>query len=113
MRNYLVLLGWSPGDDRELLTLDEMIAEFRLEDVKSAPAFFDERKLQSVNSEYLRRLPVEAFVSLAVTWFRETWAPLAPSIQERARTLGEVPRMVDFLYLRGGIRVQQAWDKAV
>ena len=48
--------GWSPGDNREILTLDEMVAEFRLEDVKSAGAIFDERKLQAVNAEYLRAL---------------------------------------------------------
>jgi glutamyl-tRNA synthetase len=113
MRNYLVLLGWSPGDDRELLSLDEMISEFRLEEVKSAPAFFDERKLQSVNSEYLRRLPTDEFVARAVGWFRDTWAPLAPLIQERARTLGEVPRMVDFLYLPEPVVDQEAWDKGV
>jgi glutamyl-tRNA synthetase len=113
MVNFLALLGWSPGDDRELLSLDEMISEFRLEEVKSAPAFFDERKLQSVNSEYLRRLPTDEFVARAVRWFRDTWAPLAPLIQERARTLGEVPRMVDFLYLPEPVVDQQAWDKGV
>ena len=52
-RNYLVLLGWSPGDDREILTVGEMTAEFRLEDVKTAGAIFDEKKLSSVK----RHLP--------------------------------------------------------
>jgi glutamyl-tRNA synthetase len=113
MRNYLALLGWSPGDDRELLTLDELIAEFRLEDVKSAPAFFDERKLQAVNSEYLRRLPPEEFVARSLDWFRETWEPIAPLIQERARTLGDVAKMVDFLYLDEPTVDPAAWDKGV
>ncbi len=113
VRNYLALLGWSPGDDRELLTLEELIAEFRLEDVKSAPAFFDERKLQAVNSEYLRRLPPDEFVGRVLTWFSDTWAPIAPLIQERARTLGEVPKMVDFLYLSEPVIDQKAWDKGV
>ena len=60
MRNYLALLGWSPGGDREILPLDQLITEFRLEDVKSAGAVFDERKLQAVNAEYLRLLPAGA-----------------------------------------------------
>jgi glutamyl-tRNA synthetase len=113
LRNYLALLGWSPGDDRELLTLDELIGEFRLEDVKSAPAFFDERKLQAVNSDYLRRLTADDFVALVLTWFRDTWAPIAPLVQERARTLGEVPKMVDFLYLAEPVVDVKAWEKGV
>jgi glutamyl-tRNA synthetase len=113
MRNYLALLGWSPGDDRELLTLDELIAEFRLDDVKSAPAFFDERKLSAVNAEYLRRLPTEEFVARAVGWLRAAWEPIAPLIQERARTLGEAARMVDFLYLEQPVVDPAAWAKGV
>ena len=113
MRNYLALLGWSPGDDRELLTLDELIAEFRLEDVKSAPAFFDERKLSAVNAEYLRRLPTEEFVARTLDWFRGTWEPIAPLVQERARTLADAARMVDFLGLERPVVDPAAWDKGV
>ena len=72
MRNYLALLGWSPGDNREILTLDEMVAEFRLEDVKSAGAIFDERKLQSVNAEYLRALPAAELVERSQAWLRSS-----------------------------------------
>jgi glutamyl-tRNA synthetase len=113
MRNYLALLGWAPGDDRELLSLDELLSEFRLEDVKSAPAFFDERKLQAVNSEYIRRLPADEFVARAVTWFRDTWAPIAPLVQERTRKLNDVPTLVDFLYLDEPVIDEKAWEKGV
>jgi glutamyl-tRNA synthetase len=113
LRNYLALLGWSPGDDRELLTLGELISEFRLEDVKSAPAFFDERKLQAVNSEYLRRLPEDEFVARVLAWFRGTWAPIAPMVQQRARTLGDVPKIVDFLYLAEPVIDMEAWEAGV
>ena len=54
MFNYLALLGWSPRSDREILSKQELIDEFRLENVKSSPAFFDEQKLASVNATYLR-----------------------------------------------------------
>ena len=79
MRNYLALLGWSPGDNREILTLDELVAEFRLEDVKSAGAIFDERKLQSVNAEYLRALPTAELVERSQAWLRGSVGAAGPA----------------------------------
>ncbi len=113
MINYLVLLGWSPAGDREIITRDEMIAEFRLEDVKSAGAIFDERKLQSVNSEYLRALPTDELVSRSQAWLSTRWEPIAGLVQERARTLAEVYTMTDFLYRPEPVMDAQEWDKAV
>src|SRR3954471_24180890 len=49
MRNYLMLLGWAPGDNREILPWDEIVAEFRLEDVNPSSAFFDVKKLRAFN----------------------------------------------------------------
>ncbi len=57
--NYLVLLGWSPGDDREILSREEMIGLFELSRVQSAAAQMDFRKLAWMNGEYLRKLSVE------------------------------------------------------
>ncbi len=113
MRNYLALLGWSPGDNREILTLDELVAEFRLEDVKSAGAVFDERKLQAVNAEYLRALPVEELVQRSQEWLRDRWEPLAPQVQDRARTLADVYALTDFLYLPGVTIDAGDWDRGV
>ena len=113
LRNYLALLGWSPGDDREILSLDEMIAEFRLEAVKSAGAIFDERKLQSVNSDYLRAMPAAELVERAQAWLRGRWEPIAPLVQERARTLAEVYTMTDFLYRADPVIDPVEWDKGV
>jgi glutamyl-tRNA synthetase len=111
-RNYLALLGWSPGGDREILTLEEMIAEFRLEDVKSAGAIFDERKLSSVNAEYLRAMPTEELVARAEGWLRSRWEPIAPLVQERARTLADVFAMTDFLYLPKVVIDPDEWEKS-
>ncbi len=113
LRNYLALLGWSPGDDREILTLDELVAEFRLEAVKSAGAIFDERKLQAVNSDYLRAMPAEELVERAQGWLRSRWEPIAPLVQERARTLAEVYTMTDFLYRAEPVIDPTEWDKGV
>ena len=124
MRNYLVLLGWAPGGDREILTLAEMLAEFRLEDVNSSPAFFDERKLIHFNGEYIRALAVDDFVSRsrpfldagpweAANFDPDAFARLAPLVQERVKSLAEVVPMVDFLFLPEPFIDQKAWDKRV
>ena len=124
MRNYLALLGWSPPGGREVVPVEEMVGAFRLEDVKPSPAFFDERKLLHFNAEYIRALAVPDFVD-AVTPFLERgpWEPahfdpdaflaLAPLVQERARTLAEVPAMVDFLFLPQPVIDERAWAKRV
>ena len=124
MRNYLVLLGWAPGGDREILTLDEMLAEFRLEDVNSSPAFFDERKLLHFNGEYIRALAVDDFIARSTPFLEAgpwpvsafdpaAFAQLAPLVQERVKTLAEVVPMVDFLFLAEPPIDQKAWDKRV
>ena len=125
MRNYLALLGWSPAHDREILPIEDMVAEFRIEDVKPSPAFFDVKKLEAVNGEYIRALPVATFVRESLPWLETDapWPPerfdlavfeaVAPFVQERARTLAEVPTMVDFLFLEEPVVDQAAWDKAI
>ena len=59
--NYLLLLGWNPGDEREVLTREEMIALFDIEKVHVTPAKFDIKKLQWMNGEYIRRAPKETY----------------------------------------------------
>ncbi|MDQ6838090.1 MAG: glutamate--tRNA ligase [Actinomycetota bacterium] len=111
--NYLALLGWAPSGDREILSRGELVNEFRLEDVKSAGAVFDERKMTSINAEYLRALPVADLVSRAQRWMEQRWAPIAPLVQERARTLGEVFAMSDFLFLPEPTIDPGEWDRGV
>ena len=57
MRNYLMLLGWAPCGDREIVPWSVIEDEFRLEEVNPSPAFFDEKKLRAFNGEYIRALP--------------------------------------------------------
>ncbi|MDQ3569017.1 MAG: glutamate--tRNA ligase [Actinomycetota bacterium] len=124
MRNYLGLLGWAPPDGREVVSLEQMVAAFRLEDVNSSPAFFDERKLLHFNAEYIRGLSCEEFINASGPFLeRGSWASgdfdlatfeaLAPLVQERVRTLGEVPGMVEFLFLAQPHIDEKAWDKRV
>lgn len=124
MRNYLVLLGWAPAGDREILTVEEMVAEFRLEDLNNSPAFFDEKKLLHFNGEYIRALPVEAFIEASRPFLdRGPWKPedfdeatftaIAPLVQERVKLLTEVPGYVDFLFLDEAPIDDKAWGKRV
>jgi len=112
MVNYLALLGWSPPDGREILGVADLVDQFRLEDVNHAPAFFDIAKLRFVNGEYIRALEVDDFVDACVPWTTgpaTPWPPdrfdesvfraIAPLVQERVGVLGEVPAMVDFLFM--------------
>lgn len=61
--NFLLLLGWAVGDDREVLTREEMVELFTLERCKSSAARFDLKKLTWMNGEYIRQLPRETFAA--------------------------------------------------
>jgi len=125
MRNYLALLGWSPGDDVEIAPIEHMVAQFALEDVQPSPAFFDIQKLDHVNATYIRSLPVADFVRESLPWLETDtpWPPerfdlhqferLAPFVQERVRKLSEAPALVDFLYCDEPIVDTAAWDKVM
>ncbi len=62
MVNYLALLGWNPGDEREFFTMEELIKEFSFEKCQVSPAQFDFKKLDSINKHYLAKLSDEDFV---------------------------------------------------
>ncbi len=144
-RNYLALLGWSPGDE-EIVPIDTIIQNFRLEDVQRSPAFFDVKKLSHINGVHIRALPVHEFVAAVRPWVDPApgeWAPggwrdpdtgapavdpppwpperfdpgtfaaLAAVAQERVSVLGEVPELVDFLFLEDAPVDEDSWQKAI
>ncbi|MCU1451581.1 MAG: glutamyl-tRNA synthetase [Acidimicrobiales bacterium] len=125
LRNYLVLLGWAPRDGREIVPIDDVVAEFALEDVTKAAAFFDHQKLDHINGEYIRALPADTFVRESLPWLETDppWPPerfdlavfqrVAPLVQERVKTLAEVPAMVDFLFVEEPVMDERSWDKAM
>lgn len=126
MRNYLMLLGWAPPDGREIVPWEDVLRDFRLEDVNASPAFFDVKKLAAFNGEYLRALDADAFVEACAPWLTGPAAPwppasfdagafraMAPLVQTRVQVLGEVPGMVDFLFLDEPVIDQASWEKAM
>jgi glutamyl-tRNA synthetase len=97
--NYLALLGWSPGDDREKMTKPEMISAFSLERVKSAPAQLDYAKLLNLNGQYLAEMSPADFATAAESivqsyaWGRgidpEYFAAVSKLMQCRTRQLSQ------------------------
>jgi glutamyl-tRNA synthetase len=71
MVNFLSLLGWSPGDDRELMTRDELIAAFSLEGISGGNAVFNPEKLDWFNQQYIMRLPIDELARRVEPWLRE------------------------------------------
>ncbi|UDQ97403.1 glutamate--tRNA ligase family protein [Lentisphaerota bacterium WC36G] len=69
--NYLALLGWSPGDDREKMTRQEMIEAFTLERVKSSTAQFDIMKLENMNGLYLAEMPIDDVAATAIDFINQ------------------------------------------
>ncbi|HKB70199.1 MAG TPA: glutamate--tRNA ligase [Thermoanaerobaculia bacterium] len=93
--NFLALLGWSPGDDREIMTLEEMIRDFSLDRVGASPSVFDPEKLLWMNSKYLAAMtPAELFLRLDVDGAELPPEPAALAAielhRERSRTLTEL-----------------------
>jgi glutamyl-tRNA synthetase len=101
MRNFLALLGWSPGEDREILQEDEMIRLFTLDGIQKKPAVFDTTKLEWMNGQYLSMLPVDVLVEpvlrqldrMAVAVPRDV-RPLIDSVKARSRTILHVAEQV-------------------
>jgi glutamyl-tRNA synthetase len=110
--NYLALLGWSPGDDRENLTLKELTELFTIERVNSNPARFDMKKLENINGDKIRALSLEEFYNWALPFLQKAKVvatPITgeqervvrealPIIQERIIKLSEIPEMLAFLF---------------
>jgi glutamyl-tRNA synthetase len=111
--NFLCLLGWSPKDDREFLTLDELTAAFTLENVNRANAVVNfteedpfDPKAVWLNAEHIRALPVEQlsprlqpfFAQAGLEATPEKLLAVTPLIRERIKLLGEAPAAADFFF---------------
>jgi glutamyl-tRNA synthetase len=112
MVNYLMTLGWAPHGDTEIVPWQQIVEEFALESVNHSPAFFDIKKLQSFNGEYIRMMPLQDFItaaeviltSSAAPWPAERYKPelfraMAELVQTRVVVMAEVCVLVDFLFL--------------
>ena len=110
--NYLALLGWAPGDDRENITMKELTELFTIEKVNSSPARFDMKKLDAINGDKIRALTLDEFLAWTLPFMTNAGVisgsdqeialvrSALPIIQERIVTLGEIPQMLKFLFVK-------------
>ena len=104
--NYLALVGWNPGDDREFFTMDELVEAFDVKGINKAPGIFDVNKLTWFNAHYIRELPFEKYLEKVTPWFdrvfdgmeaKPDYRRLAELMQGRTEVFERVPEMVSFL----------------
>jgi glutamyl-tRNA synthetase len=110
--NYLALLGWSPGDDKENIDMKELVELFTIERVNSSPARFDMKKLEAINGDKIRALSIEEFLSQSLPFLTKAKVisgsaeeiqivkSALPIIQERITKLSEIPQMLNFLFVK-------------
>ena len=101
--NYLLLLGWNPGDDREVLSREEMVKLFELEKVHVTAAMFDPKKLAWMNGEYIKKIPQEEFKRLLKENVKvdgegeEWWDYLVQHVQPRTKFLKDLETSCTYL----------------
>lgn len=101
--NYVALLGWSPGTTQEIFSLEELIHSFTIEGINKAPAIFDINKLNWMNGEYIRKLPLEEFHKLALPYYKSViknenidFMKISRLLQVRTEVLSSIPENIDF-----------------
>jgi nondiscriminating glutamyl-tRNA synthetase len=132
--NYLALLGWSPGTEEELFTLDELGRRFDLDRVQQAGAIFDRQRLEWLNGQWIRRLADDELVARLMPFLEahlvvleaagsmvrhptgDDVAALLPMVRERLPTLAAIGELVDFLFVEEiaadpDLIVPKRWDR--
>jgi glutamyl-tRNA synthetase len=111
--NYLALLGWSISADRDIFSLQELCENFEIENVNPNPARFDQKKADAINSAHIRLLTDEDFMGRILPYLQsagviqgeptakqlEILSAVAPLTKERVIVLGDVPAMIEFLFV--------------
>ena len=118
--NYTALVGWSAGDDKEVYSQEELIKAFSIKGIHSAGGIFDYAKLEWMNGVHLRALSQERFMALSEPFLVQAGLhsevcsnallTVASAVQERVKTLAEVPQWVSFLFASKDFLPE--WDSA-
>jgi len=110
--NYLALLGWAIAEDRDIFTVEEMVAAFDIRRVNANPARFDAKKCEAINAAHIRRLPIDRLTELIVPQLvraglvsdpptpdeQSRLVAATPLVQERINTLSEAVDLLSFLF---------------
>lgn len=101
--NYIALLGWAPVGEEEIFSLDQLIENFTIDRISKSPAIFDIEKLKWMNGVYLRKMSIEQFNDLALSYYHENLKTkidhlaLSKILQPRIQVLNEIPEAIDFI----------------
>ncbi len=101
--NFIALLGWSPSDNQEIFTIDELIANFDYKTINKSPAVFDVKKLLWMNSEYIKKMSEDEFLKLALPEVQSVvkdtsldLSRIALLTQPRLEKINQIADMIDF-----------------
>lgn len=100
--NYVALLGWSPVDNQEIFSLEELITKFDYHNLSKSPAVFDVTKLKWMNGEYMKAMDFEQFYALAEPYLRQTITKdldlkkIAAMVKTRIETFLDIADQIDF-----------------
>ncbi|NLP28494.1 MAG: glutamate--tRNA ligase [Clostridia bacterium] len=101
--NYIALLGWNPGTNDEVFSLEELVKVFDYKNINKSPAIFDNGKLKWMNGEYIKKLSLEEFHELALPYYKQViknpsidLKKISQLLQTRVELLNEIPEKVDF-----------------
>ena len=128
--NYVALLGWSPEDNREIFSLDELIKEFDYHRISKSPAVFDIQKLKWMNGEYLKAMDEDKFYDMALPYLQKALEgtnvdlkKIAAKIKTRIEIFPDIDSQVDFFksvpeydkefYTNKKNKIDEAGSKAV
>ncbi|GLZ79893.1 glutamate--tRNA ligase [Actinorhabdospora filicis] len=126
--NYIALLGWSIGPDRDVFSAEELVAAFDIADVNSNPARFDEKKMDAINATHIRLLSPEDMAGRVTPFLQaagllpaeptaeqlRVLAVATPLVQERSQTLVQAAEMMRFLFAGDAFEVDaESWAKTM
>lgn len=100
--NYVALLGWSPEDNREIFTLEELVKDFNYHNISKSPAVFDLTKLKWMDGEYMKSMETDRFFEMAEPYIKEVikkdldLKKLAGMVKTRIETFPEIGEHIDF-----------------
>ncbi|MDE6984591.1 MAG: glutamate--tRNA ligase, partial [Lachnospiraceae bacterium] len=100
--NFVALLGWSPEDNREIFTLDELIRDFDYTRINKSPSVFDMNKLRWMNGEYIKAMDFDRFYEMAIPYMKEVISKaldlkkIAAMVKTRIEVFPDIRGLIEF-----------------
>ena len=100
--NFVALLGWSPADNQEIMTLEELVEKFDYHHMNKSPAVFDYTKLKWMNGEYIKKMDFDKFYEMALPYIKEVITKdydlkkIAHMVQTRIEIFPDIRDHIDF-----------------